>query len=173
MILTRLGHSHTEECELKLRDFIYKELGIHHFIEFGNLHRFGKRGVNEAMPIVARFIYRRDIELVLKNGYRLRNTPYGAKEQFPVEIENRRRSVYPIMKQARRENKQVTLVRDKLFIEGELYTGNQEETIHTPVRQQPLQDYRDHLVTTSNNTRPYRRKATTPVERNEIKNYRP
>jgi hypothetical protein len=43
------------------------------------------------MPIVARFIYRRDIELVLKNGYRLRNTPYGAKEQFPVEIENRRR----------------------------------------------------------------------------------
>jgi hypothetical protein len=78
--------SHTEECELKFRDFIYKELGIHHFIEFGNLHRFGKRGVNEAMPIVARFIYRRDIELVLKNGYRLRNTPYGVKEQFPVEI---------------------------------------------------------------------------------------
>ena len=76
------------------------------------------------------------------------------------------------MKQARRENKQVTLVRDKLFIEGELHTGNQEETIHTLVRQQPLQGYRDHLVTPSNNTQPYRRKATTPVERNETKNCR-
>jgi hypothetical protein len=60
--------------------------------------------VSEAMPIVARFIYRRDIELVLKNGYRLRNTPYGVNEQFPVEIENRRRSLYPIMKQARRDD---------------------------------------------------------------------
>lgn len=77
------------------------------------------------------------------------------------------------MKQARRENKQVTLVRDKLVIEGELYTGNQKKTIHTPVRQQRLQGYRDHLVTPSNNnTQPYRRKATTPVERNETKNYR-
>jgi hypothetical protein len=61
----------------------------------------------------------RDLELVLKNGYRLRNTPYGVNEQFPPEIENRRRRLYPIMKQARLENKQVrlenkqvTLVRD-------------------------------------------------------------
>jgi len=77
------------------------------------------------------------------------------------------------MKQARRENKQVTLVRDKLFIEGELYTGNQEETRHIPVGQQPLQGYHDHIVTPSNNTRSYKSKATTPVERNETKNYRP
>lgn len=99
MIFTGLGHSHNEECELKLRDFIYKELRINHFIEIGNVHRFGKRGVNEAIPIIARFIYHRDLELVLKNGYRLRNTQYGVNEQFPAEIENRRRSIYPIMKQ--------------------------------------------------------------------------
>ena len=91
-------------------------------IEFGSVHRFGKRGANGARPIVARFIYRRDLELVLKNGYRLRNTPYGVNEQFPAEIENRRRRLYPIMKQARLENKQVrlenkkvTLVRDNFF----------------------------------------------------------
>ena len=42
-----------------------------------------------------------------------------------------------------------------------------------PVRQQPLQGYLDHLVTSSSNTRPYKRKAITPVERNETKNYRP
>ena len=75
------------------------------------------------------------------------------------------------MKQGRRENKQVTLDRDKLFIEGELYTSNREETRHTPVRQQPLHGYRDHLVV--NNTRPFKRKVTTPVERNDIKNYSP
>ena len=77
------------------------------------------------------------------------------------------------MKQAGRENKQVTLVRDKRFIDGELCQGNQEETRHKPVRQQPLQGYRDRLVTSSSNTRPYKRKAITPVERNETKNYRP
>ena len=75
------------------------------------------------------------------------------------------------MKQGRRENKQVTLDRDKLVIEGELYTSNREETRHTPVRQQPLRGYRDHLVV--NNTRPYKCKVTTPVERNDIKNYSP
>lgn len=47
----------------------------------------------------------------------LKGTRYGVREPFPVEIENKRKVLYPIMKKAR-ENKdnKVLLVRDKLFM---------------------------------------------------------
>jgi hypothetical protein len=42
-------------------------------------------------------------------------------EQFPGEIEARRMKVYPVMKQAKREGKYVSLVRDKLFVDGKQF----------------------------------------------------
>ena len=51
----------------------------------------------------------------------LRGKAYGINQQFPQEIEQARRSLYPIMKQMRSEGKQVKLVRDMLFVDGELY----------------------------------------------------
>ncbi|KAK3086010.1 hypothetical protein FSP39_012103 [Pinctada imbricata] len=42
-------------------------------------------------------------------------------EQFPVEIEQRRKALYPIMKEERRKKNKVKLVRDRLFINGSEY----------------------------------------------------
>jgi hypothetical protein len=73
-----------------------------------------KQGVEttEGPPIVARFLYHSDLRFVLKNANKLRGKPFGIREQFPFEIEQRRRILYPIMKDAKRSNQQVTLVRD-------------------------------------------------------------
>ena len=38
-------------------------------------------------------------------------------------IEERRKKLYPIQKEARKQGKHVVLVRDKLFIDGMLYCG--------------------------------------------------
>jgi hypothetical protein len=51
------------------------------------------------------------------NAYQLRNTPYGIRQQFPKEIEDNRRKLYPIQKEAKRQGKHVVLVRDRLYIE--------------------------------------------------------
>ena len=64
--------------ERNLCDVLGKELRIGYWIEFGNVHRFGPKNTeNENMrrkfyqihrPIVARFIYHRDLAYVLENA---------------------------------------------------------------------------------------------------------
>jgi hypothetical protein len=63
-------------------------------------------------PIIARVLYYSDLDKVKKAGRNLRGTHFGVNEQFPPEIEERRRKLYPIMK--------VVLIRDKLFVNNEL-----------------------------------------------------
>ena len=92
-----------------LRDFLRCELNIDYYIEFGNVHRFGSRQNNtngteiRPRPIVARFLYYNDLAYGLECAKRLRGKPYGINQQFPAEIENRRRSLYPVMKEAKTE----------------------------------------------------------------------
>jgi hypothetical protein len=57
LVFTGLYQSQSENCENKLRGFIRQELEIDHYIEFGNIHRFGRRGTNNARPIVARVLF--------------------------------------------------------------------------------------------------------------------
>ncbi|CAG2210694.1 unnamed protein product [Mytilus edulis] len=75
-----------------------------------------------------------DKEIVLKNGYKLKETQFGVKEQFPKEIEQQRKPLYPVAKQARKEKRKVRMVRDKLYIDGDLYKpntkGDGNENIH-------------------------------------------
>ena len=121
LVFSDLRSSKFENCENKLRDFIRHELRIDHYIEFGNVHRFGKPGRNGARPIVARFIYYNDLQCVLKNAYKLRGSQFGISEQFPAEIVARRQKLYPKMREAKQQRREVVLVRDRLYIDGEQY----------------------------------------------------
>lgn len=126
LIFTGLHRVPNENTEDLLRCFLYNELGIDYKIEFGNVHRFKTRGGdNRRAPIVARFLYHVDLEHVLSIANRLKGTQYGIREQFPQEMENRRKPLYPVMRRARQERRQVTLVRDKLYIDNELYVPNE------------------------------------------------
>jgi hypothetical protein len=69
LIFTGLFESPREYTEGILREFIKNELGIEEYIEFGNVHRFGRRETpdRKPRPIVARFIYNRQLTLILQN----------------------------------------------------------------------------------------------------------
>ncbi|CAG2197849.1 unnamed protein product [Mytilus edulis] len=127
LIFSGLGFQQNENCEEKLRRFMHNELGIEFHVELGNVHRFGKPGLNGTKPIVARFLYRKELEAVLRNTNKLKGKSFGVNEQFPEEIETRRKKLYPVLKKARQEGKQVKLVRDKLFINGKQYQSTEEE----------------------------------------------
>ena len=64
--------------------FVQNELGtcITYHRELGNVHRFSPspRG---RLPIVARFIYYKDLQGMLDNACNLRHTSYGIRRQFP------------------------------------------------------------------------------------------
>jgi hypothetical protein len=130
LVFTGLYQSQAENCENKLRGFIRQELEIDHYIEFGNIHRFGRRGTNNARPIVARFIYHNDLQMVLQNAYKLKGSSFGISEQYPAEINNRRKNLYPIMREAKQQRRHVVLVRDRLFIDGEQYIPSEDRPIN-------------------------------------------
>ena len=121
LVFTGIKEHRNEDTEQVLRHFLSMELGLDEWFEFSNVHRFGRHQRNKQRPIVARFIYQWQLSLVLDSARFLRGKAYGINQQFPQEIEQARRSLYPIMKQMRSEGKQVKLVRDMLFVDGELY----------------------------------------------------
>ncbi|WAQ99979.1 LOW QUALITY PROTEIN: ZN320-like protein [Mya arenaria] len=58
---------------------------------------------------------------VTQPGHQDRNDPFN---QYPPEVNERRRHLVPIMKQARREGNRANLVRDKLYINNRLYKAH-------------------------------------------------
>lgn len=154
LIFTNLVEQPTEDVERKLQTFIYEQLGIEHQIEFGNVHRFGKKNPKYPRPIVARFLYHKDLRLVLERAKWLKGTPYGIHEQFPKAVEDNRKKLYPIMKSAKRQGKNAILVRDKLFINGQEYSAHATHTDNA----NKLFGYRDTLIKTpKQHERPYKR----------------
>jgi hypothetical protein len=79
IIFTNLAEQPTEDVVKKLRTFIFEKLGIELKIEIGNVHRFGKRYNDRPRPIVARFLYHKDLRMVLDQATWLKNTPLFVK----------------------------------------------------------------------------------------------
>ncbi|XP_069105844.1 uncharacterized protein [Argopecten irradians] len=121
LVFSGLREEDGEDTEAVLREFLSVELGISR-VELGNVHRFGKFIIGKHRHIVARFLYNRDRSNVLGNSRKLSGTTFYINEQFPTEIEEKRRELYPKLKELRREGHRVKLVRDKLIVDGHLYT---------------------------------------------------
>ncbi|VDI12333.1 Hypothetical predicted protein [Mytilus galloprovincialis] len=131
LVFTGLTETEGENTEEVIRDFIQQFLHVTHRIEFGNIPRFGygakpgRRGRHR--PIVARFLYYKDLARSLSNTYRLKGKPFGVNQQCPDIIEQAHKSLYQIMKQKREEGHTVKLVRDILYVDGEMYNDHISE----------------------------------------------
>ncbi|CAG2253852.1 unnamed protein product [Mytilus edulis] len=163
LVFTGIQESEHENTEQVVKDFIRKELHISDWIELGNVHRFGsgaragKRG--RPRPIVTRFIFYKDLARVLSNTYRLKGKSFGVNQQFPDEIEQARKSLYPLMKKKRAEGCQVKLVRDILYVDGEIY--NEERNVEDDIATNTQTDTKmSH--TPDKNPVQKRKRTTTP-----------
>jgi Asp-tRNA(Asn)/Glu-tRNA(Gln) amidotransferase A subunit family amidase len=92
-------------------------------IKIDRSHRIGRVrvGNNKPRPIVVKFNFHQDREYVRMNAKKLKGTKIGISEQFPEEIESIRKTLYPELKEAKREGKRAKIVKDKLIIEGQVY----------------------------------------------------
>lgn len=137
------GEFRGENTEQKLREFLRNELDLDHYIEFVNIHRFGRFQRGKPRPIVARFIYQSDVSTVIERANWLRGTPWGVHRQFPAAIDERRRTLIPVMRLKREEGAAVKLVRDRLYINGHLYDPESYDSDNSdwdPVTVEPM-DY--------------------------------
>ena len=103
----------------KLISFIHQWMNITHPIEFRNVHRFGKRPSPENNPsrsMIARFLYCHEARTCL------RGKPFGINEQFPMEIEQRRKQLYPIIKEEKQIKLKSVFLGNRLYVNDELVT---------------------------------------------------
>lgn len=138
-----------EDTESVLCDFLQRELHITD-IKFDRVHRIrsnpnyrSRDNTVRPPPIVAKFTFYKDKELVRKSAHLLRGKRFGINEQFPDEIEQRRRMLYPHLRHARRTGKRANLIKDRLYVgEQEIRVSphgdvvdRQGRTVPTPTNQ--------------------------------------
>ena len=114
-------HQYPEEL---VKTFLVAKLNIKSeeaaSIDFARVHRLGKPKVDangrvKSRPIVANVTNSKMKSAVMSKGKELKNTTYSITDQFPAEIMDRRRPLYPIMTEARKNKKKARLAVDKLY----------------------------------------------------------
>ena len=126
-----------ENTEAKLREFLVTEMvetaSRVQDIVFDRVHRIRRpeydffTGQAKSRPVVAKFEKYTDREYIRKAGVELnkRQRRFSVREQFPPEIEERQKTLYPIMRNLNKDgDNRVTLVRDKLYVNGKLYNND-------------------------------------------------
>ena len=125
VIFSGIPESTQDNPESQLKHFLKSALKIPEetvkTITFHRVHRLGPRRGDRHRPIIAKFEHFQQKVFVKSKGRELRGTSYGMNDQFPKEISERRKMLYPIMKEHRQKGKRTALVVDKLYIDGQLF----------------------------------------------------
>ncbi|WAR00758.1 hypothetical protein MAR_025130, partial [Mya arenaria] len=85
-----------EDTESELCTFLSDKMHLND-VKFERVHRMGP---------------------IRQGGQARVGTRYGINEQFQDEVEEKRKQLYPVLRQIRRDNQKVVLVKDKLFVDG-------------------------------------------------------
>ena len=112
-----------QHCIEKLYRLMENELAIQNArdIQFHRVHKLGRFNRNKTRPIVAKFAFYPDRERVRGAAKNLEGTDFSIGQQFPKEIQDRRRLLVPMMKKAKQEGKVAYISVDKLYIDGTQY----------------------------------------------------
>ena len=124
------GSDDGDTCRRLSRDFFVQNLKVSRndadLMMFVRCHRLGKKSPNVKRPIIVRFQYFSDRQVIWNNRFHLKNTAFSLHENFATGVEYRRKLLYPIMSKARKSDKyqRVFLNGDVLRIDGKDYTVN-------------------------------------------------
>ena len=97
-------------------------------------HRLGSRsnagnGKQTGRPFIIRFQSYSDRTKIWNKRQALQGTNLWLKEDFPVGIEQNRKRLYPILKEARSKGMKASLSADRLRIDGKFYTVNDLDSL--------------------------------------------
>ena len=128
-----LTETENEDCEEKIRNHINTVLGLQSDnMLFVRVHRLGKKIQGKTRPIIVRFHFFGDRKLVWSKRKELGTTDYWMAEDFPSEIQDRRRILKPILKHAiqlQGSTDGIYLSGDRLTIANKTYTVDSLNTL--------------------------------------------
>lgn len=124
LIFHGIWQSDQENCEARVKNVIDK-MGVNgQDMKFDRCHRLtGYR----PQPIIVRFNWYQDRMQVFSAKSKLANTKISISEDFPSDVIEKRRALYPIMKSARDSKRYAAIRGDKLVIGNDVYTV---DTLH-------------------------------------------
>ena len=122
-----------EDTEAVLRNFLHKEMKFSkkHLdeIEFERVHRIPTRAREEKInrhprPIIAKVSFFKDKQQIKSHIKHLpRGKSFGVADDFPKEVDEIRKELYPVLKQAKRDHKTAFFNVEKLIIDKAVYRG--------------------------------------------------
>lgn len=112
-----------ESCISLIRDFLRVHVRVERDMYIERAHRLGKFKVGVSRPIVVAFRDYQDTELIMSNCRKLKGTLFSVNRDYPVEIVEARKALYPMYKEFRdqnRYNKVAIQFPAKLVVNGEI-----------------------------------------------------
>ncbi|KAL3992408.1 hypothetical protein ACER0C_012033 [Sarotherodon galilaeus] len=127
LVFSGIPESAGEDPETTVRSFIKIHLKLPEDtvknIGFERVHRIGapKTGSGRPRPIVAKFGHFKQKEQVKSRGRELKGTDFSVNDQFPREILERRRVLFPVRRSFIQKGSRAVIAVDRLYVDGQLY----------------------------------------------------
>ena len=115
-----------EASENKVLDLTKSTMQIAEDIRFDRVHRLGRKRQNSPRPIIAKVTFFKDKQKIFNKASKLKGSNISISEDYVKSVRDARRKMVPHLKAARNKGKSAALQYDKLSIEGEKYTVNDE-----------------------------------------------
>ncbi|KAJ8340751.1 hypothetical protein SKAU_G00353840 [Synaphobranchus kaupii] len=124
LVFTGIPEQTADDPEKAVKEFMTKQLKLPtETVNNITFHRLGPKNTinNRPRPIIAKFEHYKQKQQVQRQGRQLKGTDFGLNDQYPKEIMQRRKQLFPIRKQMMQEGKKAIISVDKLDIDGQLY----------------------------------------------------
>ena len=133
LLFMGIPETDNENCEVVIQNFIDKNLPStkeNGKFSFERVHRIEKPQSTNPRPIVARFSRFKEREIVRTSARELKNTNFSIREQYPMEILERRRILQDKLTEARDRQLRATLYRDTLRVEDKEFKVDKEGKVY-------------------------------------------
>ena len=125
LIFGGIAETYPEDCQEKIRFVISNQLELNsQDYKFVKVYRIGKKQQGVTRPILASFHFFGDRQEVWQRRSKMKDSVYWMSEDFPEEIQERRKILKPILKHGIQTNypEKIYLVGDRLIIGENSYT---------------------------------------------------
>lgn len=117
-----------QAAESLARSFLRNHLGFSEedakAIQIERAHRLGRRLSGKSRPIVIKLVSSKQVDHILSLSKMLKGSPFVITKQYPKEVVEKRRELFPVMISLKEQGHKVRLVLDKLYVNGELFNQN-------------------------------------------------
>ncbi|XP_039870018.1 uncharacterized protein LOC120722883 [Simochromis diagramma] len=127
LVFSGIPESAGEDAEATVKSFIKIHLKLPEDtvknIDFDRVHRLGgvRSRTGRPRPIVAKFGQFKQKEQVKSRGRELKGTDFSVNDQFPKEILERRKVLFPVRRSFIQKGSRAAIAVDRLYVDGQLY----------------------------------------------------